>query len=323
MTGEAPPQHPPPAREEELPALGFVPSGRTRVFAVLGRPVGHSLSPRMQNAGLRALGLDGIYVALEASDSDLPGLLLGLARAGGGGNVTLPHKERAARTVEAPSERVVRTGACNTFWLEDGVVRGDNTDVTGVRRSVQRLVGGSVEGARVLLLGAGGAARAAAVALREEGVARVEILNRTADRAVELARALDDPGVVPLRTPPGPEERWDLVVNATRLGLSEADPLAIEPRAGVMGAILDLVYAPGSTALVARARSLDIPALDGTEMLLQQGMEAFRLWWGVPAPELPMREALGQEGDGGAASRGEGRREGGAAGPRSPRDIRP
>lgn len=306
--------------------MGFVPSGLTRVFAVLGRPVGHSLSPRMQNAGLRHLGLDGIYVALEASDADLPGLLLGLARAGGGGNVTLPHKERAARTVEAPSERVVRTGACNTFWLEDGVVRGDNTDVAGVRRSVQRLLGGSAQGARVLLLGAGGAARAAAVALREEGADRVEILNRTADRAVELARALDDPGLVPLRFPPGPDDRWDLVVNATRLGLSQADPLAIEPRARMMGAILDLVYAPGSTTLVERARSLGIPALDGTEMLLQQGMEAFRLWWGVPAPELPMREALrggAEEGPGGAASQREAEGEGEAAAPPAPGEAGP
>lgn len=291
MTGE------PPAGPDGI----RVPSGTTRVFAILGHPVAHSLSPRMQNAAFRALDLDAVYVALACGPGDLPGLLLGLARAGGGGNVTLPHKELAARTVEVPSSEVVRTGACNTFWMEGGRVHGDNTDVVGVRRSVQDLLAGRGEGAWVLLLGGGGAARAAAVALLDEGAERVVIRNRTPERAVALARTMADGRVVASPGGPEPGERWDLVVNATSLGLGPEDPLPLDPRPESMGAVLDLVYGPRSTPLVELARSRGIPALDGAEMLLQQGMAAFRTWWGRPAPEEPMRAALGRPSPGGPA----------------------
>lgn len=268
-------------------------SGTTRVFAVLGRPVSHSLSPRMQNAAIEAMGLDAVYVALRSGEADLPGLLLGLARAGGGGNVTLPHKELAARTVEAPSEGVVRTGACNTFWLEEGVVRGENTDIAGVKHSARLLLGGDAAGARVLLLGAGGAARAAAVALLDEGVGEVSVHNRTPERAAALVVALGDPRLVALTEAPGATEPWELVVNATRLGLAPGDPLPWEPDPELVGAVLDLVYGTPSTPLVERARQRGVPALDGGEMLLRQGMEAFRHWWQRPAPEAVMRSALG------------------------------
>lgn len=284
-------------------AMG-IPSGSTRVFAVLGNPVAHSLSPRMQNAALRALALDGVYVALTCGPDDLPGLLLGLARAGGGGNVTLPHKERAARTVEVPSPEVIRTGACNTFWMEGGRVHGDNTDVVGVRQSLQGLRGDGAAGARVLLLGGGGAARAAAVALLDEGAERVVVRNRTPERAVALARALEDRRAVASTGGPEPGERWDLVVNATSLGLAPDDPLPLDPRPESMGAILDLVYGRRSTPLVEVARSRGIPALDGAEMLLQQGMAAFRHWWGQPAPEDVMRVALGRPAAAGPTSGG-------------------
>jgi shikimate dehydrogenase len=281
--------------EDPPPGSGSpTPTGSTRVLALLGQPVSHSLSPRMQNAALRALGLDGVYVALACATRELPGLLLGLARAGGGGNVTLPHKELAARTVEEPSPEVLRTGACNTFWMDGGVVRGDNTDVVGVRRSVQALLPGGGAGLRVLLLGAGGTARAAAVALLEEGAERVMVRNRTPDRGEALVHALDDARLVLAAGAPESGEHWDLVVNATSLGLAAGDPLAVEPRPESMGALLDLVYRAPATSLVELARSRGIPALDGAEMLLQQGMAAFRHWWGRPAPEGPMRAALGR-----------------------------
>ena len=107
------------------------PSSSTRVLALLGDPVLHSLSPAFQNAALRATGRDALYVALRCGGPDLPGLLRGLARAGGGGNVTVPHKGAAAEVVEEVTEAVQETGACNTFWLENGRIRGDNTDVAG------------------------------------------------------------------------------------------------------------------------------------------------------------------------------------------------
>jgi shikimate dehydrogenase len=269
------------------------PLATTRLLLLLGDPVSHSRSPAMQNAALRALGLDAAYLALRSSAADLPGLLLGVARGGGGGNVTLPHKELAARTVEAPSPDVVRTGACNTFWLEDGVVQGDNTDVEGVRRAVRSLLGCSAGGARILLLGAGGAARGALWALLDDAPERVAIRNRSSERARSWVETIRDPRVELLEPGESTDDRWDLVVQATSLGLHAGDPLPVDPDPERMGAVLDLVYGARPTPLVERARALGIPATDGTEMLLQQGVAAFERWWGRPAPEAVMREALG------------------------------
>lgn len=271
------------------------PEATTRVLALLGDPVQHSLSPRMQNAGIQALGLDGVYVCLRTAEEDVAGLIRGIARAGGGGNVTLPHKEEAARVVEAPTDAVVRTGACNTFWMEDGVLRGDNTDVVGVRAAIAALLGGPPAGSRVLLLGAGGAARGVALGLLTEGPELLAIRNRTPARGDRLAQTLDDPRVEVLAPLPSDDESWDLVVNATRLGLHPSDPLPMDPEPGKVGAVLDVVYGRHPTPLVERARSLGIPAMDGREMLLQQGMASFERWWGVPAPEAAMRAALEKE----------------------------
>ncbi len=119
----------------------------TRLLALLGDPVGHSLSPLIQNAALRHTGADGVYVALRCAAEDLLSLIRALARAQGGGNVTLPHKEKAASVVDVPSEAVRRTGACNTFWGgPDGRVHGDNTDVEGLRRA-RAIVRGCPRGA--------------------------------------------------------------------------------------------------------------------------------------------------------------------------------
>lgn len=268
------------------------PGGSTRLLVLLGDPVEHSLSPRMQNAGIRALGLDGIYVCLRTGTEGVEGLMRGVAGAGGGGNVTLPHKEVAARVVDAPTEAVIRTGACNTFWMEEGVLRGDNTDVVGIRAAVTSLLGGSAAGAKILLLGAGGAARGVALGLLMEEPGLVAIRNRTAARGEELARILADPRVRVLPSAPADGEEWDLVVNATRLGLHPSDPLPLDPTTGHVGAVLDVVYGSGPTPLVARARELGIPAADGREMLLRQGMASFRRWWKVAAPEAAMRAAL-------------------------------
>ena len=111
--------------------------GSTRVFAILGDPVAHSLSPTMHNAAFKALGLAATYVPLRCAAQDVPQFMRVLAMAGGGGNVTVPHKEIAARSVDGPSARVRLLGACNTFWADDGAVCGDNTDVAGSDRCAQ------------------------------------------------------------------------------------------------------------------------------------------------------------------------------------------
>jgi len=257
--------------------------------------VEHSLSPAIQNAAFREAGVDGVYVALRTSAEDLPALVRALSRAGGGGNVTLPHKERAATVVDVPSDAVRRTGACNTFWGDDdGRIHGDNTDVEGFRRALRSFLGRSPEGFRVLLLGAGGAARAILVALLDEEVDEVQILNRTVERARAVARRIGGARVRVVEDPDSvADTSFDLVVNATRLGLSEDDPLPLELEAVERpGAVLDLVYGEGGTRLVRTAREQGIPAVDGAEMLVRQGAVSFERWWGRDAPVDAMRRAL-------------------------------
>lgn len=270
----------------------------TRLFALLGDPVSHSLSPSFQNAAFRALGLDAVFVALRCGADELPGLLRGIARAGGGGNVTVPHKALAARTVDRPGDAVRRTGACNAYWLEDGAIHGDNTDVAGASAAVASLLGREPSGARVLLLGAGGAASAALCALADARPERIVIANRTPERAGALAERFRTPEVridVVDSLDALAGERFDLAVNSTSLGLKPGDPLPLDPEAArvTVGAALDLVYARGETRWVREMRARGLPAADGKEMLLQQGAAAFRRWWRMDPPLEVMRAALG------------------------------
>jgi shikimate dehydrogenase len=268
----------------------------TRLLALLGDPIEHTASPAMQSAAFESAGVDGVYVALACGADDLAGLLRGIAHAGGGGNITLPHKERAAGLLDEASEAVRRTGACNTFWGDGGRIHGDNTDVEGFRRAVRDFVPDSVKGRRVLLLGAGGAARAVLLALIEEGAEEVTIFNRTAERARAVARRI---GGARARVAGGLEELkgldFGLVVNATRLGLEPSDPSPIDFEIlGRVRAALDLVYTHEPTAFLRAAARLGIQNTDGREMLVHQGAVAFERWWGREAPVDVMREALGK-----------------------------
>jgi shikimate dehydrogenase len=250
----------------------------------------------MQNAAFGGAGVEGVYVALECGAEDLPGLLRGIAHAGGGGNVTLPHKERAVGLLDEPSDAVRRTGACNTFWGdEDGKVHGDNTDVEGFRRTLRVFLPESVKERRVLLLGAGGAARAVLLALIEEGAEQVLILNRTPERALAVARRIGgERARVASEVAEVKGMSFGLVVNATRLGLSPEDPSPIDfDLLGHVDAAMDLVYGLGPTVFVREAQSRGIQAADGREMLVQQGAVAFERWWDQRAPVDVMREALG------------------------------
>ena len=270
-------------------------SATSRVFALLGDPVAHSLSPEIQNAAIREAGLDGVYVAVPAKESELAGLMHGFARGGGGGNVTLPHKEKAASLLDGPNSTVRRTGACNTFWAEeDGSVVGDNTDVEGFRRALASFLAQGPEGARVLMLGAGGAARAALVALLDDGVDEVRLLNRSVERARAVSRRIggERVRVVPLASELDGED-FDLVVNATRLGLHADDPLPLDLEVlARVGAVFDMVYGEDGTPFVKAAEARGIRATDGIEMLIQQGAAAFERWWDEEAPVDAMRDAF-------------------------------
>jgi len=269
-------------------------TSQTRVLALLGDPVSHSSSPVIQNAAIRDLGLDGVYVALRADRDEMIGFVRGLAGSGGGGNITLPHKEKAATVLDVPSIAVKRTGACNTFWEEDGRIHGDNTDVEGFSRALNVFLGGDPEGQRVLVLGAGGAARACLVALIDGGVEEIELLNRNRDRARVVARRIGGERVRVLdREKDTFGETFDLVVNTTKLGLDREDPLPLDLRnLERVGAVVDVVYGSEPTALVRQARDLGIRAADGSEMLVQQGAVSFEHWWGIKPSLDVMRTSL-------------------------------
>jgi shikimate dehydrogenase len=218
----------------------------------------------------------------------------GLARAGGGGNITLPHKEKAATMVHVPSDAVRRTGACNTFWGVDGRIHGDNTDVDGFRRAVRTFMDGPVKGIRALVLGAGGAARAALLGLLDEGAAEVHLYNRTAERARAVARRIGGERARVVSVVQALDgERFDLVVNTTRLGLEPNDPAPIDlARLGRAGSAMDLVYGREKTPFVLAAERHGVRSTDGMEMLVQQGAASFERWWDRPAPIDTMRAAV-------------------------------
>jgi shikimate dehydrogenase len=267
-----------------------------RLYALLGAPVHHSLSPALQNAAFNALGIDAVYVALWTWDELVGPLMRSIASAGGGGNVTVPHKRAAARALDHSSEAVRATGACNVFWWDEELgLCGDNTDVEAFRVAAEAVLRGGLEGRRLLLLGAGGAARAVVHACRGAGVERADILNRTRSRAEALVRDLGEPsGVQVLEGEEGlSDEPYDLIVNATSLGLDPSDPLPLEPHAAVARAALDLVYGRDETPFVHAARAAGIEASDGRLMLIEQAVLSFRPWFDRDAPRQVMLEAAG------------------------------
>lgn len=259
-------------------------SGRTRVFALLGDPVAHSLSPAMHNAAFRALGIEAAYVPLRCAEADVAPLVRALAAAGGGGNVTVPHKQAAARAVARLADRAVQLDACNTFW-GDGAAVGDNTDVDGVLAALRAI---DAPPGPWLVVGTGGSARAVVAAARECDTA-VAVRSRSGERArrfVEWAAGL---GVAAA-------DAADCIVliNATPLGLRPGDPPPI-PADTIPGAkaALDLVYARGETPWVRALRARGIRAADGRTMLVAQGAAAFERWFpGRRAPTDLMRAAV-------------------------------
>ena len=260
-------------------------SGNSRVLVILGNPVSHSLSPAMHNAAFRALGMTAVYVPLRCRAEDLASLLRGIAHAGGGGNVTVPHKEIAAQSVDTTRELVQTVEACNTFWNEDGKTVGDNTDVPGLLEALHQL---EVRQEPWFIQGTGGGARAAAVAAAQHGVP-IAVGSRDPRRQNEFEHWIGSRGVA-LAEP----SSCRVLINATPLGLKPTDPLPIDvarfPRADVA---FDMVYAPGETSWIRSVRPRVRRSADGRAMLVAQGAAAFERWFpGKRAPVEVMRAAV-------------------------------
>jgi shikimate dehydrogenase len=260
-------------------------------LGVLGWPVAHSLSPAIQNAALAAVGLgdDWRYQLLPVPPEVFTETVMALPSQGFRGvNVTIPHKGAALELAMGGSGRAFDIGAANTLIFDESGIRADNTDAPALALELSRLI--DLNGASVLVLGAGGSARAAVWALNHARAAEVRVWNRTPERAVELCAELGGTPVTEIAAA-------DVLVNCTSVGLSAADELAMLPLppGGVtdFGVIADLVYREAGAVLTRAAREHGVETVDGLTLLVAQGVLAFELFTGLPAPLDAMRAAVG------------------------------
>jgi len=261
--------------------------GTSRILAVLGDPVAHSLSPEMQNAAIAALGLDAVYVALRVPPAALAGFLPLCAKMGISGNVTVPHKEAAALHIAQLSDRARAVGAVNTFWPEEGGLRGENTDIAGLDEVLERLTAPDPW----LVCGTGGSARAVAAVAGHRG-ATLLVRSRDPERARRFAEWAG--GLTPAAEAMADDGRQvATIINATPLGLTvNAAPVPPDRAVGARVA-LDLVYRPGETVWVRQCRAAGLTAEDGRGVLVAQGAHAFECFFpGRRAPREIMRAAV-------------------------------
>jgi shikimate dehydrogenase len=260
--------------------------GTTRIAGVIGWPVDHSLSPPIHNAAFAAAELDWAYVPLAVPPDRLAPAIEGLAPLGfAGANVTMPHKTGAAELIGDLTEDARLLRAVNTIVVRGDELEGHNTDAPGFTRFLERDAGFAPAGKTALLFGAGGAARACALALARGGIARLTVVARN-EATTGGIRAIATEVGVPLDViaPKDARGRFDLVVNATPVG-RDPDPEHVElPDLDERVLVVDLLYDPPVTALQQRAKEAGATAFGGLGHLLEQAALSFELWTGAPAP---------------------------------------
>lgn len=278
--------------------------GSTRVYAIFGHPISHSLSPRMHNAAFKALHLDCVYVPFDVQPKDFETAARAIRAMGiSGVNITIPHKESIIFFLDEISPEASLTGAVNTVKNDDGKLTGYNTDVSGFLRSIEQDLGFHPKGSNVAVIGAGGAARAVLSALCMNEASEIYIINRTFDKgkklAVEFKKNFKDTQIYAVSLDnkeemEKPLSSANLLVNATSAGMKGVDsvevPLELLSQRAV---VYDLVYDPRETNLVKQAKEMGRRASGGLDMLLYQGAESFNIWTGAEAPIEVMRKAIG------------------------------
>lgn len=293
-------------------------SAATRLCAVFGAPIRHSASPAMHNAAFAALSLDWRYVACEVAPEQLRAALDGARHMGFAGlNLTVPHKLLAVELMDELDASARAWGAVNTVVFEAEEAGGDwrpvgqlpevrgpvrakgyNTDADAIVRALREDLGTEPRSARVLLLGAGGAARAAALRLADEGVEELWLVNRTGTKALALAEEIRERFPVVTVEVGYPTTSVEIVLNATSLGLRREDGSPLDETKFALtrtDGVYDMIYRPAETALLRAAKAAGCRTANGLGMLLYQGAAALELWTGRPAPTAAMRAALGRE----------------------------
>jgi shikimate dehydrogenase len=265
--------------------------GRTRLTGVIGWPVAESLSPVIHNAAFEALAMDWAYVPLAVPPGRVSDALAGLRALGfAGANVTMPHKTEVAHAVDRLTDDARLLDAANTLRVGADSVEGANSDTPGFERFLRLDAGFDPAGRRALVFGAGGAARACALALGRSGLSELVVAIREPERGASLARLARevpvDVRIVPFAD--AASERTDLVVNATPLG--HAGETLPHPAFGPGVLVVDLLYRPAVTPLLAEAREAGAGAFNGLGLLLHQAALSFALWTGQEPP-MPVMSA--------------------------------
>ena len=255
----------------------------TRVYGVAGDPISHSLSPLLMNTAFRRENVNGVYLGLHAKTmKDLRACMKDIPISGL--SVTMPFKQEILEDLDNTDPYTAKTGACNTVVRgQDGKLYGFNTDVAGVIRPLEQRM--PLTGAKVLILGAGGAARAAVFGLKERG-AEIWILNRSAAKAQKLAKSAR---VKVLKRPDLKKLAFDVIINATPVGMGASKDSPLKPEDIKAKYVFDMVYDPVDTPLLKAARIRGSEPIPGIEMFVQQAARQFEIWTGKPAPADEMR----------------------------------
>lgn len=260
---------------------------KTRLFGIMGKPVSHSLSPAMHNAAFQEIGLNNVYVAFEVADvaKALDGFrALGVC----GVSVTIPHKQAVIPHLDAIDPVAEKIGAVNTLVINDRHIQGLNTDWVGAVQALETIT--ELPGKRVLVIGAGGSARAIGFGLMEK-TAQIVLANRTLSKGQALARDL---GCQCIPLGEIADVRPEVLINTTSVGMAPDVTDTPVPPAMLANieAVMDIVYSPAETRLLRDAKQAGCRTVDGRYMLLYQGVAQLELWTGGPAPVEVMRTAL-------------------------------
>jgi shikimate dehydrogenase len=268
-----------------------------RTYCIIGDPIQHSLSPAMQNAAFNKLGLNSTYIAFRVKKDELKESIESLRAIGVSGfNITVPHKVEAMKYLDELDVSARRANAVNTVHNVRGVLKAYNTDIYGFIHPLHlRKI--KFDGMKVLLIGAGGAARAALAALADEdGISEVNITNRSEGNARLLLEVSVPFGlnckIVPWEKIPVFSKTADLIVNATTVGMNSEPSVVDHQNIKKHATVYDIVYKPVHTALLENAKQAGAEVIYGYEMLLYQGARSFEIWTGMSAPIDGMKKAL-------------------------------
>ncbi len=277
-------------------------TGHTCIVGIIGDPIEHSRSPQMHNAAFAKAGLDYVYVPFHVRPDDLTNAIAGFKALNVVGiNVTLPHKQAVIPYLTSISREAELIGAVNTLTFVDGEIHGDNTDAPGVLRALEEKSDMSVPvGEDVVVLGAGGSARAVVVALALAGVASITIANRTVERAISLAEEMQRKTDIPMKGMgltdtrlPDAVRQSVLLINTATASMDPTQPLLISADWLQPNAIVyDIVYTPPVTPLMKAAAERGCKTLGGIGMLVHQGAIAFEKWTGVTPCTETMHQVL-------------------------------